>query len=413
MANHGYIKFNDIEIVNTSRTAQLAEVMDLDMVWATPESSQWIEDATSDLGLADVRTAPWYDAGLAASGEFAGIISLDWSGLDDSTLTSQPIEYITDGGHSGKPRNATLPIVASVALVARSERGVEYGKRWLERTLRGSGSRLFCSGSDLHYYRYADADAPLVHRRNVRVTRGISVTRKRKSDCAVTWIVQFTLTAADPYEYGEPAPLIDAMSPVETEGPEVLSSGSLALVQTICPTYDYTPITDPQFPGLVPSPTAPDFYPEGWSLTPGATFQRFWARTGPVEPTTLDVVPLVVFNTGEEAARMVRLSIWPTSAAESEQCDPLFTVTLTYIPADTELTVDAEKKAVYVWDGLSPGVRRADGLAYSGDANPVQWTTFNHDDGFLIALDLLDDGSSDGLSGAQTAVAVSLIPKSD
>lgn len=413
MANHKWIKFNDIEVVNTARTARLAEVMDLDMVWDTPESSQWIADALASPGYGDVRQAPWYDSGLDASGEFAGIISLDWAGLDDSTLTSQPIEYITDGGHSGKPRNATLSIVANVALVARSERGAEYGKRWLEKTLRGAGPRIFCSGSDLHYFRYGAADSPMVHRRNVRVTRGVSVTRKKRSDCAVTWIVQFTLTAADPFEYGEPAPLIDAMSAAATEGPAVLTSGSLAMIQSICPTYDYTPITDPQHPSLVPSPTAPDFYPDGWELTPGATFQRFWTRTEPVEPTTLDVVPLITLNTGEEEARMVRVSVWPSTVAESEQCEPLFDVILTYIPANTELTVDGEKKAIYVWDGVSPGVRRADGLAFSGDANPIQWTSFNDPDGYLVALDLLDDGSSDGLSGAQTAVAVSLIPKSD
>lgn len=412
MANQGWIKFNGVEIVNMHRTATLAEVMDLDMIWATPDDTQWIEDALILDGYGDVRQAPWYDAGYPASAEFAGVVSLDWAGLDDSTLTSSPIEYITDGGHAGKPRNATLPIVANVALVARTERGAEFGKRWLDRVLRGDGPRLFCSGSDLHYFRYGAADSPIVHRRDVRITRGTSVTRKRKSDCAVTWLVTFTLTAADPYEYGEPVEMVTVLDTLGAEGPAVLSEGSIPLVQTICPSFDYTPITDPSNPSLVPSPTAPDFYPDGWTLAPGSTFERFWCRTGPVEPSALDLVPLIVFTTPEEA-RMVRVSIWPTSAAESEQCDPLFSVTLTYIPEGSELTVDGEQKAVYVWDGVSAGVRRADGLAYSMDALPIQWKSIGDSDGYLIALDLLTDGSSDGLVGGNTSVSVSLIPKSD
>lgn len=413
MAHKDWVEFNEIELINMARTVALCESMDIEPVWASPESTQWIKDALGGSGYNSVLNAPWYDSGFPASSEFAGIVPLSLAGLDDSTLTSTPIEYITDGGHSGKPRNATLSIVANVAIVGRTERGVEYGKRWLDRVLRGDGPRLFCSGVDMRYFRYADADAPLAHRRNVRVTRGTSVTRKRKDDCSVTWLVTFTLTAADPYEYGEPVPHITALNAVEAVGPAVSVNGEIALTQETCPQFDYTPITDPLHPALVESPTAPDFYPDGWDLVEGQTFQRFWARLTPMEPSPLLVVPTLVLTSVEEA-RMVRVSIWPASEAESVQCDPLFTVTLTYIPPASELTIDGERQAVYVWDGLSEGVRRAETLAYDLDAGPLKWAAFNDAAGLLVVLDVLVDGSSDdNLSGGDVSVALSLTHKSD
>jgi hypothetical protein len=413
MATNGWIEFNGVELVNLSRTVQLSDVLGLDPIWDRPEDVDWIQDARGGVNYDDIAQAPWYDSGYPASSEFAGIVPLSFAGLDDSTLTSQPIEYITDGGHSGKSRNAVLPIVVNLALMARTERGAEYGRRWLDRMLKGSGPRMFCSGSDLRYYRYADASAPLAHRRDVRITRGSSVTRKRKTDCSVTWLVTFTLTAADPYEYGEPDQIVSTLSSTEAVGPAVTVSGDITLTQEVCPEFDYTPITDPLNPGLVESPTAPDFYPNGWDIVPGQTFQRFWVRTSPTEPSPLLVVPEITITTDSEESRMVRISIWAASKDESIQCDPLFAAVVQYIPANVEFTIDGEQKAVYVWDGVSDGVRRADGLVYGPDAEPLQWTAFNDASGLLIALDLLTDSSSDMLDGGGAEVAVSLIPKSD
>lgn len=412
MATNGWIEFNGVELVNLSRTAQLADVLGLGTVWQIPENVEWIQDALGGLEYDVIAEAPWYDSGYPASSEFAGVVPLSFTGLDDSTLVSSPLEYITDGGHSGKQRNTTLSIVASVAIVARTERGAEYGKRWLDRILKGTGPRMFCSGSDMRYFRYADVDSPIAHRRDVRITRGASVTRKRKDDCSVTWLVTFTLTAGDPYEYGEPMSVVTTLSDVAAEGPGVEVSGSVALTQEVCPEFDYTPITDPLHNSLVPSPTAPDFYPDGWDLVPGTTFQRFWVRTTPTEPSPLLLVPILTFTVDDEA-RMVRVSIWPASEAESVQCDPLFSATVTYMPPDVEFTVDGEQKASYVWDGVSAGVRRADGVVYGLDAEPLQWTAFNDASGLLIALDLVSDSSSDMLAGGDVELAVSLVPKSD
>lgn len=416
MSYDGWVEYNGSELVNLYRTARLAETLGIDTVWTTPESTEWIADAIGHSVSDNPAEAPWYDANYPASGEFAGFLSLGFMGLDDSTLSSTPTEYITDGGHSGKPRNSTKPIVVSGALVASTDRGAEYGKRWLIRTLRDSGTRAFCSGADLRYFRtsgYNEVEVPeVVHHRDVRMTRGVSVTRKSRRDCSSTWFVTFTLTAADPYEYGEHVPSITTLGGGgAATGPGVDSSGSTALVEESCPVFDYSPIFDPLNPALVPSPTAPDFLPDGWDIVEGDTFDRQWARVDPVEPSDLMAVPYITFATDVDA-RMVRLCIWPGDSEPEDQCDPLFSVVLTYLPSGASLVVDGEQKAVYVDDGASPVVRRADSLAYSKDANPVVWASLSTDSGLLVTLDTFFTGSD--VEGDGTVLAsVDFIPKSD
>jgi hypothetical protein len=412
MATDAWLEFNGVEIVNLSRTAQLAETLGLDSVWVTTEATQWIEGARSGVGYDDISAAPWYDPDYPASSEFAGIIPLGFPGLDDSTTESATVEYITDGGRSGVQRNVSLPIVASVALMASTDRGAEYGKKWMDRILRASqGLPRFhgCSGVELRYHRYASATAPVAHRRQVRLTRAASVTRKRSTDCSVTWLSTFTLTCDDPYEYGEPQSVL-----AELGGTPVgaTTSGSIALVEQACPVYDYTPVYDPLFPALIASPTAPDLIPAGWGIEEGMTFDRYWARIPSPEPSSLNVVPVITL-TAVADARTVRVSIWPGDSPTNDMCDPLFGAVISYLPgAEVQFIIDGEQKAVYVWDGFSPAVRRADSLVYSPDAKPVEWSAFNDDERLMVTLDIFSEGSG-VVVDSEVRLALSLVPKSD
>lgn len=410
MAYDGWVTFNGIELVNLSRTAQLAEALGVDTVWIEPASVDWIQTALGGVGYDDVTEAPWYDPGYPASGEFAGIIPLALQGLDDSTMSATTVEYITDGGRSGTARNATLSIVANVALVGTTDRGVEYGLRWLNHVLRGGNPLTFCSGVDLTYFRTSDADSPVVHRRDVRTTRGVSVTRKRTTDCSSTWMATFTMTADDPYEYGESESLITNMGGViplgglAATGPAVLSYGFTTLTQESCPVYDYSPVYDPLYPALVAPPTAPDFYPEGWPVVDGDPFKRVWARVASPEPSMLNEVPIITLTNADDA-RGVRVSIWPAGTDITTQCNPLFSVVVSYLPADLSFVIDGEQKACYVWDGVSPLVRRSDSLAFNPSAQPVEWVSFNDPTQFLVTLDTFP--------AANVRMALDMVPKSD
>ncbi len=391
MAYDGWIELNEVELINLSRTAQLAEALGIDTLWTEPASVQWIEEALGGVDYALISAAPWYDSGVPASAEFAGVVPLSMAGLDDSTLEASTIEYTTDGGSSGKARNKTLSIVASVAILASTDRGADYGKRWLDRTLRAAGAQTFCAGTEMRYFEFSQGQglpAPsIVHRRNVSLTRGTSVTRKYSTSCSSTWMVTYTWTANDPFEYGVAQEMFENLGAVVI-GSAVVASGTEDLVITPCGEYDFSPLYDPLYPALVPSPTAPDFYPAGWQWLPGTDIDRSWVTLDPVEPSAFRRVPVITLSSDTEA-RFIRVSIWGASAPVDGQCEPLWTAIVSYLPPDIDLIIDGEQQASYVWDGVSP-VRRADSLVYGVDARPIQWDSFNDPAGLLVAIDVVE-----------------------
>lgn len=417
MATDEWLLYGQRELINLSRTAQLAEVLGIDMLWTMPDDVAWIEAATGGIDYGVIEQAPWYDPGFPASAEFAGLVPLSFNGLGDSTREASTIEYITDGGSAGRARNKTLPIVASVAVLASTERGAEFGKAWLDRVLAGSGARQFCSGSDLYFFAYDGEDSdevpPLLHYRDVSLSRGTSITRKRSNHCSVMLTLTFTLTANDPFMYGIPVTLFQnfgggSITPVE---PHTISSGSVSMIEVPCPVYDYTPIYDPLYPALVAPPTAPDFYPDGWNLPEGREFTRYWTRQSPLHPTSLSLVPQITLTSNVEA-RMVRVSVWPSTADVDETCEPLWQAIITYMPAVLQFIIDGEQRAPYAWDGGSPRVRRTDSLVYGAGARPLDWTAFNDPSGYLVTLDLMKKGST--VEGDGTLrMEFSLVSKSD
>lgn len=386
MSYDGWLEFNGIELVNLSRTAQLAEGLGVTQVWTRPEDVAWIEDTVGGAAYNNIVNAPWYDAAYPASAEFAGIVPLAFPGLGDSTKTATTTEYIGDGGTSSRPRSTTLPIVANVVLVAATDRGAEYGKRWMDRVLAGSGAGLTCTGSTLRYFRYPDAASPIAHHRDVKLTRGSSVTRTVRRDCQVSKMLTFTLTANDPFEYGELEVSMTGLGDTP-DGDGLVSDGALELVQTPCPVYNYEPIFDPLYPALLVPPGAPDFLPTGWTIEDGDTFTRYWAIVDAIEPGSLLCVPLITLRTADEA-RMVRVSVYPSDSLTSDQCGPLFSAVVAYLPGNVDFTLDGEQKAAYVFDGVT--YRRADSVIYSPDARPVDWTSFPSSGGLLVTLDIFN-----------------------
>lgn len=415
MATDEWMTYGEIELINLARTTTLAQVLGIDTVIVDPATVQWVENALaeSDDDYADVEQAPWYDAEYPASAEFAGLVPLSFTGISDSSLEADTTENIGKGGSTYVDRFATKTIVANVLAVGSTYRGVEYGKRWLDKMLRAPSSGPTRSGATLTYFRFpGDTSQPVppkAHLRLVRTTRGTSVTRRRTSDCSSSWMITFTLTANDPIEYGEAQPQFTGLGSTSLSGPAVVSSGSLALTDAPCPAYDYTPVYDPMYPALIAPPTAPDFYPNGWQETDGATFDRFWVRLEPSAPVELDVVPVLTLQSDEEA-RMVRVSVWPADAEPNDLCGALWTAVATYLPPTVQLTIDGEREAVYVWDGHSPLVRRADTLVFGGRAEPIPWRAFNDPLGLMVTLDLFSDSDA----GAEPVLAsMQFVPKSD
>ncbi len=418
MAYEGYLEFNGVEIVNVARTGALAFALGLGQVQVNADRAAVLQSRVrgipaeaGSVHYRDITLAPWYDPGYEASHEFAGLMPMSIQGLDDSTLQADVTEYITDGGHTGQHRNTTLSIVASVTVLASSERGAEYGKRWLSRVLRGLDTDMG-TGYDVRYLRDLSLSAQWAKRRQVNVTRSPVITRKRTTRCLHAWTLTFTLTAGDAYEYGEPEPLVTSLGGANATSPVELGDGVFTTTETPCPTYDYTPLYDPLYPALVPSPTAPRFLPQGWDLEEGQPFKRQWITVIPPEPSEMTAVPVIKFTATQEA-RMVRLMVLPPGADPTDVCSAMFTVVLTYLPPDTPIYVDGVRRTVYAWDGFSPTVKRADTLAYGNDGNPVVWSAFGEMDELTVVLDTMATSNGSYQGGGTVRVSVDLVSRSD
>ena len=147
--------------------------------------------------------------------------------------------------------------------------------------------------------------------------------------------------------------------------------------------------------------------PAGWNISVGMSFTRYWARISIPEPSDFLLVPTFKVNCTTDARR-VRLSIWPSVSETNDQCDPLFSTVVGYVPANTDFYIDGEQRAAYAWDGFSPNVRRTDSLVYNPDAGPVQWTAFTDDTSLLVTMDIFT-----GEGSGSVRAALSLTPKSD
>lgn len=411
MAYEDWMTVDSLELFNVGRTVLLSRTLGIDAVRVpTLRFNSAMEIAAGGSEYANIEEAPWYDAQYIPSQEFAGVFPLSVIGLGDSTRQASVTEFITDGGQPGIERSATNSMVFSAVIAASTDRGADFGKRYLDRVLRGLRQPQACGGSNLNYSRTDGRDGEpveYVHMRDVSVTRATSITKKRRSRCQTLYWVQWTMTAADPFEYGAAAQFITSLGGANATGPRVTNSGTQVLVQNDCAQFNYTPIYDPLYPALVTPPTAPNFLPAGWGITNGMNFQRKWAVTTVMEPSALESVPIFKIESTTEA-RMIRVQVFNYLGSSTVQCSPRFSAILTYLPPSLPVYLDGEQAASYAWDGSS-AVRRTDSLVYSPGALPMRWNGFDAPNPLLVTLDLMQTTPGNYQGGGNVRVSMSMM----
>lgn len=173
--------------------------------------------------------APWYDANLPDSADFAGLLLLSVEGLDDYPVRRTVTNALTGGGVLGPARALPRTLVFTGLLLGATCCGVEYGLHWLSEVLQGcAGTR--CDGDCLTLYtccpgeeltedcfndgyrrtlrRVALVDGPQVIARN-----GTGCTAGECSKGADVLTVEFTLVAATPWLWTDPVPVIEVAPP--------------------------------------------------------------------------------------------------------------------------------------------------------------------------------------------------------
>jgi hypothetical protein len=361
--------------------------------------------------------APWYDPDEPASGEFFGFYPLSIGGLEGSSRASAVTESTSDGGVPGRVRHATKAVVFAGALLAATERGAEYGMRWLRRaTLGAVCSRDLITehalGSEMRFLAYDPtytpveapeaALVPLVRLlRRVAVNNGPTVLAKRALTCGgAVWQVSFTAVAGIPFEFGLPKAIIQGyMDPTVTDPwvpgitPGTHDTVSTAFEEVDCGQDLYEPIYDPLCPALLVPPPPPSV-PLGCFVVPTDWDRRAISVPAELVPLWGEVAPVVTVNAplaGDVRNARIRFYEDPNGDfnPDEDPCAFLADMVVSYVPAGASLTVDAATQEVYVITSIGER-RRADSLVFGTDSAPFEWPYLSCGFAYVLTIDMPD-----------------------
>lgn len=440
----GYLVLDGTEIMNTTRTEAYA--LHGGAEWFTPVYENDVLPMLLDhpaYTTPDVDIAPWYDQDNIDSVDFWGLYPISVTGLDDSSRTSTPVDFTSDGGSPGRLRHASKSFVYQVALLGASERAVKYGLRWLTRAGLGracsnvradettlgvtmevmsvapEGTIILPGGTPLDgdtiYLYGGDAggippDVPASPEQlfkefvryfyDVKMVSGPSLDRKVElsPNCAgAMWIVQFTLLAGNPHEYEAPTPILQGyLDPLVTDPwpPDVPEAGEAdtawaTFTDVDCGVQIWQPIYDPLCTAVI-TPPAPPTIPLG-CYDPPASWQRRKVKIPAANvPLWGDTVPVLTVAAATEMRNLrVRWYENPDGDFDPDDnpCDFVGDWVISYVPAGATMVIDGVSQTVRVRTTLGT-IRRADSLVFQNDSTPIVWPKITCGYGYIMTLDL-------------------------
>jgi hypothetical protein len=313
---------------------------------------------------------PWIDTAEPDSGDFAGLLITDITGLDSAPFSRSVIDVSNGGAVLGRGRYGARSIVVTGVLIGATCCAIDYGLRWLASALRGScdttSGASRCAGDDLEYYLCcpeACEDAPgftsiaacfspykrTLHR--VALTSGPEIISKQGTGCGCcdscpVETVQFTLTAGEPYAYGTPVTVADGvpLAPMASQCPvwTPVPAGTACAATSNCPA-EVSCTLDP----LCPQPVAPPSIPQVTNPCACTPLNRSTVCAD-IPPNMIssnaEGVPVIEIFAGMGALRDVVITIFTNPQdLPPDQLDPCAAcaqVTVAYIPPSGTLILD-------------------------------------------------------------------------
>ncbi|MEU8831763.1 hypothetical protein [Streptomyces sp900116325] len=250
MALEWWLQFGATEIANSARLAAYLQSVGspLDSVTACGcEKFDAVLVGDEPYTTPEADGAPWYDPDVAESADFAGLLVLSVDGLDDHPVQRAVTRSAAGSAALGPARILPRTITVTAVLLGVTCCAVNYGLRWLGRALEGCTGAgcggctgAGCGGGDLSLFNCcpAEFEEPDVfaaqHRRTLRrvaLVEGPRVVARTGNGCtgsggcsagADILTVEFVLTAATPWAWGDPVPVLDVQIPTD-DGTECIT----------------------------------------------------------------------------------------------------------------------------------------------------------------------------------------------
>lgn len=405
----GWMSLGGLELWNAERTrAYVAANLPSIELLGCQECST-LDDALGDPTYKNNPVddnAPWVSADDADLNLFYGFYPIGISGLTDSTNTVTVTESIGDGGSVSGARRATKEFRVSGVLIAGTHAALNKGKSWLRNATRGpdcDGGVGGCNGADICFFAtcptsLVDGDYYLRTVRDVALMVGVATTREftpAAGGCAGGTAgfmeqVEFTFVAATPHIYGQIDNLGSSMGTVATTTGVMTLSETAPVLPDCAPTAP-APVIDPNYPTTPPAPRPPSVIT---NLRPPLPWEAGYSLFIPKShvPETVDAVLIASLTTGTEAARYVRLRLYPAplgltqTVRDLDPCSYCGEVVITYIPPNSTFLVDGMNQTLTVTD-TAGNVRAASHLAYSGVGTPTAWAALTCGVDYWLAVE--------------------------
>ncbi|GAA2945951.1 MULTISPECIES: hypothetical protein [Streptomyces] len=176
--------------------------------------------------------APWYDPDVPESADFAGLLVLSVDGLDDHPVERTVTRGAAGNAALGPARTMPRTITVTAVLLGATCCAVNYGLRWLGQALAGC-TGVGCGGDCLTLFTCCpdqiddpDEFAARYRRtlRRVALVDGPRVVARHGTGCtgsggctvgADILTVEFVLTAASPWMWTDPVPVLEVPVPLD------------------------------------------------------------------------------------------------------------------------------------------------------------------------------------------------------
>lgn len=373
-----FIKIGANEIANSARlsayVAALGSPLTGGSVCACPTlTAEVLGDDPYTTPDDPANPAPWYDADVPDSGQFLGFMPLTMEGIDDYPVTRQVTSSVSGSGSIGTPRVAPRTVVVTGLLLGNTCCAVEYGLHWLAEALQGCNGG--CNGDCVSMYTCCPPEGitPVQYNarykrtyRRVALTSGPNVIARNGGggSCQGTCgggadivTVEFVLTAATPWAWTDPEPLLDVSLPEDDDETCVewctTSSVTPECVESCNPTdCDALGIScsDPRYPATA----LPDAgsAPQSGSCVPLATTRTCYDIDLSDRPAwSVDALTLVL-SSGSTELRNVTISLFVkrdvdlalpcSTVADQNPCGAIGSWNVSYVPANSSITLDGQ-----------------------------------------------------------------------
>ncbi|WP_433341747.1 hypothetical protein [Streptomyces sp. CA-253872] len=228
-----YLTLGGVEIANHARLRAYLETVGSPLSAPTVCACDTFDgDLLGEEPYTDPATddAPWYDPDIPESAEFAGLMVLSVDGMDDNPITRTASTAVAGGAAFGGRRVQPLTITITGVLLGATCCGVDYGLAWLREALAGCDGGG-CGGDCLTFFQCCPSDDVTGEDefreryertiRRVALTSGPTPTARAGSGCSAgecstgadMITVEIVLTAATPWAWTAPVPLLDVAVP--------------------------------------------------------------------------------------------------------------------------------------------------------------------------------------------------------